>query len=78
MRSTNLVTISLPPSIDKEAQKAAKKQGMTRSELFRSALRRYLEELRAEEAIRLADREFRSGKAKVLSQGGLASLMRKR
>ncbi len=78
MRKTSLVTISLPPSIMQDAEKVAKKQGMTRSELLRSALRRYLEEVRLEEAVRVADRELKSRTAKVLSRGGLAGLIRKK
>mgnify|MGYP001561428245 CR=1 FL=1 len=77
MRKTNLVTISLPPSMALEARKVARKQGMTRSELLRSALRRYIEEMRLDEAVRIADEELASGKAKILPKGGLAALLKK-
>lgn len=43
-RSTSLVTISLPPQMLRESEKIAQNQNMTRSELLRTALRRYLEE----------------------------------
>lgn len=78
MRKTSLVTISLPRSMASEAEKIAKKQGMTRSELLRSALRRFLEEAHLDEAVRVANEEIRSGKAKVLGRGGLAALMGKK
>ena len=65
----------MPPSMASQAEKVAKKQGMTRSELLRYALRRYIEELQAGEAIRVAEEEYRSGKAKVLSPKGLARLL---
>lgn len=77
MRTTSLVTISLPPSMAAESEKVARKQHMTRSELLRIALRRYLEETQLEEAIRVADAELRLGKLKVLPRGGLVSLMKK-
>lgn len=77
MRTSSLITISLPPLLATESLKAAKKQHMTRSELWRAALRHYLEELRLEQAIRLAETELATGKARVLPRGGLATLMRK-
>ena len=42
-RHTIQWTISLPPSLSKEALKIAKEEYRTRSELVREALRRYLE-----------------------------------
>ncbi|OGE80693.1 MAG: hypothetical protein A2826_01150 [Candidatus Doudnabacteria bacterium RIFCSPHIGHO2_01_FULL_43_23] len=75
MRKTALVTVSFPHSILSEAKKVAQKEGMTRSELLRLALRRYLEELRAEEAIRIAEKERRAGKLKVL-RGRMSNLMK--
>ena len=76
MRNTNLVTISLPPPMMREAEKIAKKEGMTRSELFRYAFRRYLEEMEMEKAIETAERELAAGKLKLLPKGGLARLIR--
>lgn len=42
MRNSKLVTISLPPNIAEELNEFAKKEAMTKSELARLALRRYL------------------------------------
>ena len=52
MRSRRLVTISLPPPLLKEAEKVAKEEHRNMSELFREALRFYIEtrELRREAA----------------------------
>lgn len=77
MRTTSLVTISLPPEILAESEKMAKKQHMTRSELLRSALRRYLEEANLEEALAIAEKELILGKTKKLTRNGLAKLMKK-
>jgi CopG family transcriptional regulator / antitoxin EndoAI len=43
MRSTKTWSISLPPSLVKEAEEAAKEEHRTKSELIREALRQYLE-----------------------------------
>ncbi len=52
MRSRRLVTISLPPLLLKEAEKVAKEEYRNMSELFREALRFYIEtrEVRREAA----------------------------
>jgi CopG family transcriptional regulator/antitoxin EndoAI len=42
MRTTKNVSITLPPSLLKEAEKVARREGRTKSELFREALRRYV------------------------------------
>ena len=87
MRTTSLVTISLPPAMIKESDKTAKTRQMTRSEFMRAALREYLErhdakriaweEKDTDEAIKAFEREQKLGKLKVLPVGGLAKLMRK-
>lgn len=41
MRSSRVVTISLPPRLFQRVMKTARSKGMTRSELVREALRRY-------------------------------------
>ena len=74
MRTSSLVTISLPPEMLMESEKIAKKQHMTRSELLRMALRRYLEEVMAEEAIQVYQKEKKTGKLKVL-KGSLVDLI---
>ena len=77
MRSTSLVTISMPPEMVAESEKVAEKKHMTRSELLRAALRFYLEEASLEEAMYIAEKELASGRAKKLAKGGLVRLMRK-
>lgn len=49
MRTTSLVTISLPPAMAAESKRVARQRNMTRSELLRAALRRYLEEISVKE-----------------------------
>ena len=43
MRPSRTVTISLPPELARRAERAARTEGRTRSELFREALRQYLD-----------------------------------
>ncbi len=74
MRTTALISLSLPPSLVKESEKIAKSKHMTRSELFRTALRHYLEEQQALVAISLYEKERDTKKLKTL-KGSLASLM---
>lgn len=42
MRKVQVTSVSLPPELEQEAQKLQQKSGMTRSELYRAALRRYI------------------------------------
>ena len=46
MRTTRILSLSLPPDLAREAERIAKQEGRTKSELFREALRRYVEERR--------------------------------
>ncbi|MBI1779560.1 MAG: ribbon-helix-helix protein, CopG family [Proteobacteria bacterium] len=46
MRTTKIVSLSLPPDMLREAELVAKQEGRTKSELFREAFRRYVEERR--------------------------------
>jgi CopG family transcriptional regulator/antitoxin EndoAI len=46
MRTTEILSLSLPPELLREAEQIAKKEGRTKSELFREALRRYIQEQR--------------------------------
>lgn len=46
MRTTKTWTISLPPGLGREAERTAKEENRTKSELVREALRMYLEERR--------------------------------
>jgi metal-responsive CopG/Arc/MetJ family transcriptional regulator len=46
MRTTKVLTLSLPPEMVKEVETIARKEKMTKSELFREALRKYINERR--------------------------------
>jgi CopG family transcriptional regulator / antitoxin EndoAI len=46
MRTTRILSLSIPPDLLREAERIAKQEGRTKSELFREALRRYVEERR--------------------------------
>ncbi len=46
MRTTKTWTISLPPKLVREAERGAKEENRTKSELVREALRFYLDEQR--------------------------------
>ncbi len=46
MRTSRTLSLSLPPELAREAERIAKREGRTRSELFREALRRYIQEQR--------------------------------
>ena len=43
-RTTKTISLSLPPEMAKKIKELMKKEGRTRSELIREALRRYVEE----------------------------------
>ena len=73
MRTSSLVTVSLPPAMVKASERFARKQSMTRSEVVRAALRRFLEEQSALEAVQLYEKEQRHGDLKELTS--LASLI---
>ena len=46
MRTTQTWTVSLPPNLLREAERTAKEEDRTKSELVREALRMYIEERR--------------------------------
>ena len=48
MRTTKIQTLSLPPEMVEQIEKIAKEENMTKSELFREALREYLKKKRWE------------------------------
>jgi len=48
MRTTKVLTLSLPPEMAEQVGKFAQEEGMTRSELFREALRDYMRKRRWE------------------------------
>ena len=62
MRTSKLVTISLLPELLEEAEKLAKAEKRTRSEFFREAIRRYIEE-------REWERIYRYERMKAQEQG---------
>jgi len=43
-RTAKTVTVSLPPELAREVDELARDEGRTRSELFRAAIRRYIEQ----------------------------------
>lgn len=43
-RTSKILTLSLPPEMAKQVDEITMEEGRTRSELFREALRRYIEE----------------------------------
>lgn len=44
MRTTKILSLSLPPELLQKAETLAKREGRTKSELLREALRRYIQE----------------------------------
>jgi len=42
MRTTKVTSLSLPPKLLREAERLARREGRTRSELLREALRRHM------------------------------------
>ena len=84
MRKTSLVTISLPPAMVKESTQLANIYQMTRSEFMRSAIRSHIEELKKQQAKKIAweekhvskiiarfEKAKKTGKLKVLQPGDL-------
>lgn len=62
MRTTKLITISMLPELLEEAEKLAKDEKRSRSELFREAIRKYIEDKKWE-------RIYRYGQMKAKEQG---------
>lgn len=46
MRTTKVLTLSLPPEMAEEVENIAREEKRTKSELFREALRRYINDRR--------------------------------
>ncbi|MEA1965271.1 MAG: ribbon-helix-helix domain-containing protein [Candidatus Aerophobetes bacterium] len=61
MRTTKIQTLSLSPEMAEQIEKLAKEEGMTKSELFREAVREYLRRKRWEKI-----REYGAKKAAEL------------
>jgi metal-responsive CopG/Arc/MetJ family transcriptional regulator len=51
MRSTALLTVSLPPRLARQVEKVAKEESRTKSELLREAIRLYIDTREARRAI---------------------------
>jgi len=62
VRTSKLVTISLLPELLEEVERLAKAEKRTRSELFREAIRRYIEDKKWE-------RIYRYGRLKAQEEG---------
>ena len=62
LRTSKLITISLLPDLLKEAEKLAKEENRSRSEIFREAIRRYIEDKKW-------DHIYRYGKMQTQQQG---------
>jgi CopG family transcriptional regulator/antitoxin EndoAI len=62
VRTSKIVTISLHPELLEEVERLAKEEKRTRSEFFREAIRRYIEEKKWE-------RIYRYGRLKAQEQG---------
>ena len=62
MRTSKLVTISMLPELLEEVERLAKEEKRTRSEFFREAIRRYIEDKKWE-------RIYRYGRLKAQEQG---------
>ncbi len=60
MRTSKILSLSLPPELAREAARIAKREGRTRSELFREALRRYIQEQRWTDLRRYGARRARN------------------
>ena len=52
MRTTETLSLSLPPEMSKEVTKLMKQESRTRIELIREALRKYIEEREWEQILR--------------------------
>lgn len=51
-RTTKIITFSLPPKMEKKIEELKRKEGRTRSELLREALRMYIENQEWKEILR--------------------------
>jgi len=61
-RTTKLVTISIPSRMEEKINELIKKEGTTKSELIREALRQYIEEKELEELVKY-------GRKKAIEKG---------
>jgi metal-responsive CopG/Arc/MetJ family transcriptional regulator len=54
-----VMTLSLPPQLFKKAERIAKKENRNKSELFREALRRYIEDREWQEVLKYGRKKAR-------------------
>ncbi len=73
-RTTNVISISLPPKLYKQTQLMAKKFNMTRSELLRDAFRQYAEAEHIHKIMEEYEDDKRNGRLKKL-RGSITDLM---
>jgi CopG family transcriptional regulator/antitoxin EndoAI len=73
MRQSKVVTVSIPPRLLREAEKMAKKEHRTKSEVVRDALRLYLD-LQSDKGFRRAVRE-RAAALKVETEDKIERLV---
>lgn len=66
MRQSKVVTVSIPPGLLREAEKMARREQRTKSEVVRDALRLYLD-LQSDRGFRRAVRE-RAAALQILSE----------
>lgn len=59
MRTTKIMSLSIPPDMLRETERVAKKEGRTKSGLIREALRRYLQSDEVRELARYGQRQAR-------------------
>ena len=59
MRTSVVTSLSIPPKLLREAERLAKREGRTRSELMREALRRYMVDSRWRELQDFGRRQMR-------------------
>jgi len=59
-RITKTITLSLPPQMVRAVDRLMKSEGRSRSELFREALRRYIEEKEWKEVLRYGEKRARA------------------
>jgi metal-responsive CopG/Arc/MetJ family transcriptional regulator len=73
-RTTKTITISVPPEMEQQIEEVMRAEGRTRSELFREALRRYVDDRR----FRLLSREIgeRAREAGIISEEQVNELIR--
>ena len=74
MRHSQVVTISLPPTLLARVLKTAKAKGMTRSELVREALRRYERDEQAWQTLLAYGRRKAQG-ASIRTEGDVERLI---